>query len=160
MPNPVVSFEVRGPDPEVLHQFYRNVFGWDVFVFPGGAYAGVETAAHTHDEATGATTYTGPDAHMNGGVETRDEPGNRGWRFKGEAAWREFATGVSGGIGRGPAAVTFYIQVPDLAAALAAVEAHGGQTTQSPTEVAPSVIIAGFRDPAGNEVAPIRAPQS
>ena len=152
MPNPVVSFEIRGPEPELLHAFYRDVFQWDVYVVPGGAYAGVEPAAHTHDEATGATTYTGPDAFMNDGVETTQEAGHNGWRYKGETNWRDFAPGVSGGIGRGDGGVTFYIQAPDLDAALEKVEAHGGVVLQPPTEVAPGVVIAMFGDPAGNEV--------
>ena len=44
MPNPVVSFEIRGPNPERLRKFYADVFGWDMFVFPGGGYTGIETA--------------------------------------------------------------------------------------------------------------------
>ena len=152
MPNLVVSFEVRGPDPELLHAFYRDVFGWDVYVYPGGGYAGLDTSPHVHDENTGATTYTGPDAFMNEGIETNEDAGHLGWRYKGETSWREFAPGVSGGIGRGPRGVSFYIQVPDLAAALKTIEAHGGATTMPPTEVAPQVTVAGFRDPAGNEL--------
>jgi predicted enzyme related to lactoylglutathione lyase len=156
MPNPVVSFEIRGPEPELLYAFYRDVFGWDVFVY-GPEYAGVETAAHTHDEATGATTYTGPDAFMNNGVELQDEDGQTGWRYKGETNWRGFSVGVEGGIGRGNPALSFYIQVPHLDATLASVEAHGGVVLQPPTEVAPNVTIASFGDPAGNEVSLILA---
>lgn len=151
MPNPVISFEVRGPEPEVLHRFYRDVFGWDVFVW-SPEYAGLDTAVHVHDEATGATTYTGDDAYMNEGVELSEERGHHGWRFKGETQYREFAPGISGGVSRGPAAVTFYIQAPDLNAILTKVERHGGQTLRSPQEVAPNVVTAAFADPAGNEI--------
>ena len=152
MPNPVVSFELRGPDLTRLRQFYADVFGWDIYVFPGGQYSGVETSAHTHDEKTGATTYTGKDAFMNEGVETNEEKGHRGWRYKGESNWRGFEPGISGGIGLGPASVMFYIQVPDLEAALADVDRGGGSTVLPPTNVAPDVWIATFSDPAGNVV--------
>lgn len=151
MPNPVVSFEIRGPEPEVLHRFYREVFGWDVFVWSPD-YAGLDTAVHTHDEASGATTYVGDDAFMNGDVELNEESGHKGWRFEGETQYREFAIGVSGGVGRGPASVSFYIQAPDLDATLANVERHGGSILRRPQEVAPNVVIAAFRDPAGNEI--------
>ncbi len=151
MPNPVVSFEVRGPEPEVLHRFYREVFGWDVFVW-GETYAGLDTAVHTHDEATGSTTYVGEDAYMNDGVELSDEGGHHGWRFKGETQYREFAPGVSGGIGKGAPGVTFYIQAKDLDAALAKVEECGGKVLRRPEEVAPNVVVAAFADPAGNEI--------
>ena len=158
MPNPVVSFEVRGPDPQLLQRFYKDVFGWDVFVW-SETYAGLDTAVHTHDEATGTTTYVGDDAYMNEPVELSNEGGHQGWRFKGESQYREFAPGVSGGIAQaaGPA-VTFYIQAKDLAAMLAKVVEHGGKVVREPAEVAPNVVIAFFADPAGNEIGLIRAP--
>jgi predicted enzyme related to lactoylglutathione lyase len=156
MPNPVVSFEIRGPDTARLRKFYADVFGWEMFPY-GDAYTGIETTGHTHDEATGTTTYVGEDAHLNGGVELADAEGRGGWRFKGETNYREFAPGVSGGIGlsEGPA-VTFYIQAEDLDAALAKVEQHGGKALRRPEEVAPNVVIAAFADPAGNEIGLIR----
>ena len=152
MPNPVVSFEVRGPDPEALHRFYMDVFEWDVFVFPGGGYAGVETAAHDHDETTSATTFKGADSHMNDGVVIGSAYGQPAWKYTNEKSWRGFEAGVSGGIAQGEAGVTFYIQVRDLAATLQAVGLAGGETVQPPTEVAPNVNVASFRDPAGNQV--------
>jgi predicted enzyme related to lactoylglutathione lyase len=156
MPNPVVSFEVRGPEPEVLQRFYREVFEWDVFVWSPD-YAGLDTAVHVHDEATGATTYIGADAYMNEPVEVSEGNGHQGWRFRGESQYREFVPGVSGGVSRGPAAATFYIQVKDLDAALKKVELHGGKTLQAPQEVAPGIVTAAFADPAGNEIRLIRA---
>ncbi len=30
MPNPVVHFEIKGPDKARLQDFYRNAFGWSV----------------------------------------------------------------------------------------------------------------------------------
>jgi len=152
MPNPVVSFEIRGPDTAALRRFYGAVFGWEMFEF-SPAYAGVETRSHTHDEATGATTYTGEDAYMNDGVMIGSSGGQPGWKFAGEPRWRDFETGIAGGIALAPGpSVTFYIQVDDVEAALAKVEQHGGSVVRRPEEVAPNVVIAAFRDPAGNEV--------
>ena len=144
MPNPVVSFEIRGPDTVALRRFYGAVFGWETFEF-SPAYTGVETSSHTHDEATGATTYTGEDAYMNDGVMIGSSGGQPGWKFPDEPRWRGFETGISGGIAlaEGPA-VTFYIQVDDVEAALAKVEQHGGSVVRRPAEVAPNVVIAAF----------------
>lgn len=158
MPNPVVTFEVRGPDPEALRKFYADVFQWDIFVFPGGGYAGVETASHDHNEATGATAFKGADEHMNAGVVIGSAFGQPAWKFTNEESWRAFEPGISGGIGLGEPAVTFYIQVKDLGEVLSAVERAGGKTVQVPTKVAPNVVIAAFADPAGNRVALVRAP--
>lgn len=148
----MVSFEIRGPDTELLKRFYANVFGWEMFSFPGG-YTAVETSAHHHDEATGAVTYTGADAFMNDGVVIGSSGAQPAWKFNGESAWRSFQAGVAGGgIGEGAAAVSFYIQVPDLDLALADVTAGGGTVVLPPTEVAPGVVIATFADPAGNVI--------
>jgi predicted enzyme related to lactoylglutathione lyase len=42
--------------------------------------------------------------------------------------------------------------VCDVAAALAAVEAHGGRTIWGPTEVAPGFWLAQFEDPEGTRL--------
>lgn len=158
MPNPVVSFEIQGPDIARLGQFYRAVFGWEMFPY-GNAYTGVETTQHTHDESTGSTTYVGPDAHLNAGIELADAEGRGGWRFRGETRYREFSQGIPGGIGLAPRpSITFYIQVENLEATLANIEQHGGKTLRRPEEVAPNVVIAAFADPAGNEIGLSRAP--
>lgn len=152
MPNPVVSFEIRGPDAGRLREFYQAVFGWQTFMFPSG-YAAVETTAHDHDEATGTMTFTGDDAYMNEGVTIGSAYGQAAWKFAGESSWRTFEPGLAGGgIGEGEPGLMFYIQVPDLDAALARVTAAGGTVLLQPTEVAPNVTIANFGDPAGNRV--------
>lgn len=150
MPNPVVGFEIRGRDTARLRAFYTDVFGWQVEMFPGGAYAGVETAEHTHED-DGTSRYVGADAHMNE-VEQGTAHGLAAWRFAGEAGWRGYEAGIGGGIGEGAPAVSFYIQVPDLDAALARVVAAGGAVKRAPEEVAPSVVVAAFGDPEGNEL--------
>ncbi len=152
MPNPVVSFEVRGPDAARLREFYSSVFGWQTFLFPSG-YAAVETTAHDHDDATGTMTFTGEDAHMNEGVTIGSAYGQPAWKFSGERDWRTFEPGAAGGgIAEGEPALMFYIQVPDLDAALARVTEAGGTVLLPPTEVAPNVVIANFGDLAGNRV--------
>jgi predicted enzyme related to lactoylglutathione lyase len=52
--------------------------------------------------------------------------------------------------------VTFYVQVPDAEAALAAVEKLGGATIMEPVQ-AGSVVLAHFRDPRGNRIGLVRA---
>lgn len=152
MPNPVVSFEIRGPNSTILRAFYAEVFGWELFPF-SETYAGIETTSHSHDEATGSTTYTGTDRYMNDGVQIGSSGGQPAWKFSGESYWRAFEPGIAGGIslGEGPA-VSIYIQVKDLAVALSDVERHGGKTVQPPAEVAPNVNVASFSDPAGNVI--------
>ena len=153
MPNPVVSFEIRGRDAARLRTFYAEVFGWQVELF-GPEYAGVETAAHTHD-ADGTSRYIGADAHMNE-VEQGTAYGLPAWRFAGESNWRGYEAGVSGGISGGGPGVTFYIQVPDLEAALTKAAEAGGKVLREPAEVAPNVVIAFFADPEGNEIGLIK----
>lgn len=158
MPNPVVSFEIRGPNAARLRDFYTSVFGWQTFMFPGG-YAAVETTSHDHDDAAGTMTFTGEDAYMNEGVTIGSAYGQPAWKFAGEPSWRTFEPGAAGGgIAEGEPYLLFYIQVPDLDAALARVTAAGGTVLLPPTEVAPNVIIANFGDPAGNRVGLTRAP--
>lgn len=152
MPNPVVSFEIRGPDTELLKRFYADVFGWEMFSFPSG-YTAIETSTHQHDDATGEVTYTGADAFMNDGVVIGSSGAQPAWKFSGERAWRSFQPGVAGGgIGEGAPSVSFSIEVADLESALADVTAGGGTVVLPPTEVAPGVVIATFADPAGNVI--------
>lgn len=39
MPNPVVHFEIGGPDHEALKAFYEGVFGWEVHDMPEAGYS-------------------------------------------------------------------------------------------------------------------------
>jgi uncharacterized protein len=68
------------------------------------------------------------------------------------------APGIDGGIGPsepGDDFVTFYVQVPDVGDALRTVIELGGKIDMPVTE-AGSVVIAVFRDPAGNRVGLVR----
>jgi predicted enzyme related to lactoylglutathione lyase len=65
--------------------------------------------------------------------------------------------GIRGGIGAsqdgGPGAVTFYVEVDDLAAYLAKAENHGGHTVVPPTELPDfGLSFAFFTDPEGHMV--------
>lgn len=43
MGNPVVHFDISGPDPQQLQSFYGELFGWNVMGVPGMNYALVDT---------------------------------------------------------------------------------------------------------------------
>ena len=63
--------------------------------------------------------------------------------------------GIAGGVGPSPTGaghVTFYVQVPDLQAALDAAEALGGKTVTPPMDVPGGPSLAHFTDPEGNFV--------
>jgi predicted enzyme related to lactoylglutathione lyase len=73
--------------------------------------------------------------------------------------------GIGGGVGPGPEGydghVTFYIEVPDVEAALAKAESLGGSRMMGPDEVMESVVIGLFNDPEGHVVGVVKtAPQS
>jgi predicted enzyme related to lactoylglutathione lyase len=61
--------------------------------------------------------------------------------------------GIGGGVGgAGDRAygVTFYVQVPDLEAALDRAVELGGERAMEPTQVAENARVAQFRDPEGH----------
>ncbi len=63
--------------------------------------------------------------------------------------------GIAGGVGGGPEGydghVTFYIQVPDVEAALAKADELGGTRVKGPDEVPGGGIVIGhFNDPEGH----------
>jgi uncharacterized protein len=64
--------------------------------------------------------------------------------------------GIGGGIAVGPEGyaghVTFYVQVPDVEAALAKAESLGGTRMMGPDEVMEGLVIGLFNDPEGHVV--------
>jgi predicted enzyme related to lactoylglutathione lyase len=64
--------------------------------------------------------------------------------------------GIGGGIGQAPEGyeghVTFYVEVPDVEAALAKAEGLGGTRMMGPEEIMEQVEIGLFTDPEGNVV--------
>jgi len=68
--------------------------------------------------------------------------------------------GIGGGIGGSPehpSHVTFYVEVPDVEAALAKAEGLGGTRTMGPENVSEGVEIGLFTDPDGLLVGVIKA---
>lgn len=64
--------------------------------------------------------------------------------------------GIGGGVGGGPEGyeghATFYVEVPDVEAALAKAEELGGKRTMGPHETPGGPTIGLFTDPDGNTV--------
>jgi predicted enzyme related to lactoylglutathione lyase len=69
-------------------------------------------------------------------------------------------TGIGGGIGAAPDGypghVTFYIEVPDVEAALAKAEGLGGSRVMGPDKVMESIEIGQFKDPEGHMVGVVK----
>jgi uncharacterized protein len=69
--------------------------------------------------------------------------------------------GIGGGIAAGPDGydghVTFYIEVPDVEAALASAERLGGTRIMGPDEVMAGLQIGLFTDPEGHLIGLVRA---
>ena len=69
--------------------------------------------------------------------------------------------GIGGGIGEAPEGypghVTFYVEVPDVEAALAKAERLGGTRTMGPHAVPDGPVIGLFRDADGNTVGVVQA---
>ncbi len=64
--------------------------------------------------------------------------------------------GIGGGVGTGPEGyaghVTFYVEVPDVEAALAKAESLGGSRMMGPEKVLEGTEIGLFTDPEGHVV--------
>jgi predicted enzyme related to lactoylglutathione lyase len=69
--------------------------------------------------------------------------------------------GIGGGIGTGPEGypghVTFYVEVPDVGAALANAESLGGTRMMGPEEVMEGLEIGLFNDPEGHVVGLVKS---
>ena len=70
-------------------------------------------------------------------------------------------TGIGGGIGEAPEGysghVTFYVEVPDVEAALARVEALGGTRMMGPEEIMDGLEIGLFNDPEGHTIGLVKS---
>lgn len=64
--------------------------------------------------------------------------------------------GIGGGVGEGPEGyeghLTFYVEVPDVEAALARAEELGGTRIMGPAEVMEGLVVGQFADPEGHVV--------
>ncbi|MGH3115626.1 MAG: VOC family protein [Gaiellales bacterium] len=69
--------------------------------------------------------------------------------------------GIGGGVGPGPDGypghVTFYVEVPDVEAALAKAESLGGSRVMGPEKVMEQVEIGLFNDPEGHVVGVVKS---
>lgn len=69
--------------------------------------------------------------------------------------------GIGGGVGGGPEGysghVTFYVEVPDVEAALAKAESLGGSRLMGPDKVMEQLEIGQFADPEGHVIGLIRS---
>jgi uncharacterized protein len=68
--------------------------------------------------------------------------------------------GIGGGIGVGPEGydghVTFYVEVPDVEAAMAKAESLGGTRVMGPEQVMETIEIGLFTDPEGHLVGVVK----
>lgn len=69
--------------------------------------------------------------------------------------------GIGGGVGAGPEGygghVTFYIEVPDVEAALAKAESLGGTRVMSPEKIMDQVELGQFTNPEGNMIGVVKS---
>ena len=69
-------------------------------------------------------------------------------------------TGIGGGVGQGPEGysghVTFYIEVPDVEAALAKAESLGGTRMMGPEQIMDTVELGQFTDPEGHLIGVVK----
>jgi uncharacterized protein len=69
--------------------------------------------------------------------------------------------GIGGGIGPGPEGyaghITFYVEVPDVEAALAKAESLGGSRIMGPEQVMEQIEIGLFNDPEGHTVGVVKS---
>jgi predicted enzyme related to lactoylglutathione lyase len=69
--------------------------------------------------------------------------------------------GIGGGVTKGPDGyaghVTFYVEVPDVEAALAQAESLGGTRMMGPDEVMQGLVIGLFTDPEGHTIGLVKS---
>ncbi len=120
MGQPVVHFEIAGQDPAKLHEYYSELFGWEIQA----------------------------DNPMHYGVVQREDNLNAD------------GVGIGGGISGGPKGypghVTFYVEVPDVEAALVRAEELGGSRMMGPMEPMEGLVIGLFDDPEGHTIGVVR----
>jgi uncharacterized protein len=69
--------------------------------------------------------------------------------------------GIGGGVGSGPPGydghVTFYVEVPDVEAALAKAESLGGTRVMGPEKIMDQVELGQFNDPEGHVIGVVKS---
>lgn len=70
--------------------------------------------------------------------------------------------GIAGGVGQGPEGyeghVTFYVEVPDVEAALAKAESLGGTRVMGPETIMGELVLGQFTDPEGHLIGLVNRP--
>jgi uncharacterized protein len=121
MGQPVVHFEIVGREPRKLHDYYSELFGWDVKADNPMAYGVVDREGNVNADGIG----------------------------------------IGGGIAGGPEGydghVTFYVEVPDVEAALAKADSLGGTRMMGPEQPMEGVEIGLFADPEGHVVGVVKS---
>jgi uncharacterized protein len=121
MGQPVVHFEITGQDPRKLHEYYSELFGWEI----------------------------NAENPMNYGIVAREGNVNAE------------GVGIGGGVGGGPEGypghVTFYVEVPDVEAALAKAESLGGSRLMGPEQPMEGLEIGLFNDPEGHVIGVVKS---
>ena len=73
---------------------------------------------------------------------------------------RADGAGIGGGVGAGPEGyaghVTFYVEVPDVEAALAKAESLGGTRIMGPDTIMDQIELGQFADPEGHMIGVVR----
>jgi uncharacterized protein len=69
--------------------------------------------------------------------------------------------GIGGGVGGGPPGydghVTFYVEVPDVEAALAKAESLGGERVMGPETIMGTLTLGQFKDPEGHVIGVVQS---
>jgi predicted enzyme related to lactoylglutathione lyase len=69
--------------------------------------------------------------------------------------------GIGGGVGGGPEGygghVTFYVEVPDVEAALAKAESLGGTRVMGPEKIMDQIELGQFADPEGHVIGVVKS---
>lgn len=72
--------------------------------------------------------------------------------------------GIGGGVGGGPEGyaghVTFYVEVPEVEAALARAESLGGSRIMGPEKIMDTVELGQFSDPEGHVIGVVKATEA
>jgi predicted enzyme related to lactoylglutathione lyase len=88
-----------------------------------------------------------------------DNPMNYGMVQRDENVSSDGA-GIGGGVGQGPEGysghVTFYVEVPDVEAALAKAESLGGTRVMGPEQIMETVELGQFTDPEGHLIGVVK----
>lgn len=124
MGQPVVHFEIMGRDREGLQRYYSDLFGWEIEAGAPAHYGLVAREPNTNPEGVGIGGAVG-------GVPARKS-----------TTWR--------GPDDHPGHVTFYVEVPDVEAALERAEQLGGARMLGPDRIHDGFEIGLFSDPEGH----------